>query len=96
MMPITSERTSPAMLIGDKKDEKSVLLNQILTMQTQQAALASRVESLSQASDAAEARERDAEVRLDGLLSQHARQISQRQVGPTEGWDVKNVLFWVD
>ena len=58
-----------------------ILLNQISTLQNQQAALASRVDSLSQASDAAEARERDAEERLDLLLSQHARQISQRQVG---------------
>ena len=64
------------------KNEKLYLLNQISTMQNQQAALASRVESLSQASDAAEARERDAEERLDLLLGQHARQMSLRQVGP--------------
>ena len=69
-----------------------ILLNQISTLQNQQAALASRVDSLSQASDAAEARERDAEERLDLLLSQHARQISQRQVGPSNQWCENSVL----
>jgi hypothetical protein len=65
-------------------------------MQNQQAALASRVESLSEASDAAEAREREAEARLDALLSQHARQISQRQVGLTKGWYVEPVMFFTN
>jgi len=60
-------------------------------MRNQQAALASRVESLSQASDAAEARERDTEERLDTLLTQHARQISQRQVRHT--WESLNDYF---
>lgn len=62
------------------RDEKTVLLNQISTLQSQQAALGSRVESLTQASENAMAREREAEDRLDATLSQHARQISQRQV----------------
>jgi chromosome segregation ATPase len=37
------------------------------------------LESLTQTSDNAMERERDAEDRLDAVLSQHARQISQRQ-----------------
>lgn len=62
------------------EDEKSVLLTQISTLQNQQAALGSRLESLSQAADNAMERERDAEKRLDVALNQHARQISHRQV----------------
>jgi len=62
------------------RDEKTVLLNQISTLQSQQVALGSRVESLTQTSENAMAREREAEDRLDAVLSQHARQISQRQV----------------
>ena len=62
------------------EDEKSVLLTQISTLQGQQAALGSRLESLSQAADNAMERERDAEKRLDLALNQHARQISHRQV----------------
>lgn len=69
------------------------MLDQISTLQNQQAALASRVESLSEASDAAETRERDAEARLDALLSQHARQISQRQVGLAKGCYVETGVF---
>lgn len=57
-----------------------MLLNQIATLQSQQVALGSRVESLALASENAMAREREAEDRLDATLSQHARQISQRQV----------------
>jgi hypothetical protein len=63
-----------------KRDEKSILLSQISTLQGQQAALGSRLESLTHAADNAMAREREAEDRLDSVLSQHARQISQRQV----------------
>lgn len=62
------------------EDEKAVLLSQITTLQGQQAALGSRLESLSQAADNAMERERDAENRLDVALNQHARQISHRQV----------------
>mgnify|MGYP001345811618 CR=1 FL=1 len=62
------------------EDEKSVLLTQISTLQNQQAALGSRLESLSQAADNAMERERDVEKRLDVALNQHARQISHRQV----------------
>lgn len=62
------------------RDEKSVFLSQISTLQGQQAALGSRLESLTQAADNAMAREREAEDRLDSTLNQHARQISQRQV----------------
>ncbi len=64
------------------RDEKTVLLNQIATLQSQQVALGSRVESLTQTSENAITREREAEDRLDAVLSQHARQISQRQVSP--------------
>lgn len=55
-------------------------MNQISTLQSQQVALGSRVESLTQTSENAMAREREAEDRLDAVLSQHARQISHRQV----------------
>lgn len=62
------------------EDEKAVLLSQISTLQGQQTALGSRLESLSQAADNAIQRERDAENRLDAALNQHARQIGNRQV----------------
>lgn len=57
-----------------------MLVSQISTLQAQQAALGSRLESLTQAADNAMGRERDAEDRLDSALTQHARQITQRQV----------------
>lgn len=66
------------------EDEKTVLLNQISTLQSQQVALCSRVESLTQTSENAMTREREAEDRLDAVLSQHARQISQRQAREAE------------
>jgi hypothetical protein len=47
------------------RDEKSVFLSQISTLQGQQAALGSRLESLTEAADNAMAREREAEDRLD-------------------------------
>jgi outer membrane murein-binding lipoprotein Lpp len=56
------------------------LLSQISTLQGQQEALESRLGSLSQTSDNAMDREREAEDRLDAALSLHAKQISQRQV----------------
>lgn len=62
------------------EEEKAVLLSQISTLQGQQTALGSRLESLSQAADNAMQRERDAENRLDDALSQHAQQIGHRQV----------------
>jgi hypothetical protein len=62
------------------RDEKVTFLSQISTLQGQQGALGSRLESLTQAADNAMERERDAEDRLDGALTQHARQISHRQV----------------
>jgi hypothetical protein len=62
------------------EDEKAVLLSRVSTLEGQQTALGSRLESLTQAADKAMEREREAEDRLDSLLSQHARQISQRQV----------------
>lgn len=61
------------------EDEKRILLSQISTLQGQQTALGSRLESLSEAADNAIQRERDAENRLDNVLNQHARQISHRQ-----------------
>mmetsp|Transcript_56472 Transcript_56472/g.137061 ORF Transcript_56472/g.137061 Transcript_56472/m.137061 type:complete len:866 (-) Transcript_56472:2888-5485(-) len=66
------------------EDEKSVLLAQISTLQGQQTALGSRLESLTQANENAMIRERDAEDRLDSALNQHARQISQRQAREAE------------
>lgn len=62
------------------EDEKAVLLSQISTLEGQQTALGSRLESLTQTADNAMEREREAEDRMDSLLNQHARQISQRQV----------------
>lgn len=62
------------------RDEKVTLISQISTLQGQQEALGSRLESLTQAADNAADREREAEDRLDNALTQHARQISQRQV----------------
>lgn len=64
----------------DQRDEKVTLISQIVTLQGQQEALGSRLESLTQAADNAVDREREAEDRLDRALTQHARQISQRQV----------------
>jgi len=61
------------------EDEKAVLLSQISTLQGQQTALGSRLESLSQAADNAMQRECDVENRLDVALNQHARQIGHRQ-----------------
>ena len=66
------------------EDEKSVLLAQISTLQGQQTALGSRLESLTQANENSIMRERDAEDRLDSALNQHARQISQRQAREAE------------
>jgi outer membrane murein-binding lipoprotein Lpp len=60
------------------EDEKTTFLSQIGTLQAQQEALGSRLESLTQTADNAMAREREAEDRLDQALSLHARQISQR------------------
>lgn len=62
------------------RDEKTVLLSQISTLQGQQAALGSRLESLTNAADNGMSREREAEERLDAALTQHAHQIRQRQV----------------
>jgi outer membrane murein-binding lipoprotein Lpp len=60
------------------EDEKTTFLSQIGTLQAQQEALGSRLESLTQTADNAMAREREAEDRLDQALSLHAQQISQR------------------
>jgi len=65
--------------LNSLEEEKSVLLSQISTLQGQQTALGSRLESLSEAADNAIQRERDAENRLDDVLNQHARQIGHRQ-----------------
>ena len=64
-----------------------LLLDQISTLQKQQSALASRIDSLSHGSEAAEMRAREADERLDAMLDQHARQISLRQVSI--------LLFWL-
>jgi len=66
------------------EDEKVTLISQIATLQGQQEALGSRLESLTQAADNAVDREREAEDRLDRALTQHARQISQRQAREAE------------
>ncbi|CAJ1951498.1 unnamed protein product [Cylindrotheca closterium] len=66
------------------EDEKVTLLSQISTLQGQQEALGSRLESLTQAADNAADREHEAEDRLDNALTQHARQISQRQAREAE------------
>ena len=60
------------------EQENAVLLSQISTLQAQQDALGSRLESLTQTADNAMTREREAEDRLDEALSLHARQLSQR------------------
>ena len=62
------------------RDEKMTLLSQISTLRGQQEALESRLGSLTQTSDNAMDREREAEDRLDAALSLHAKQLSQRQV----------------
>ena len=67
-------------IVGSLEEEKAILLSRISTLEGQQTALGSRLESLTQAADNATEREREAEDRLDSLLNQHARQISQRQV----------------
>ena len=66
--------------LNSLEDEKAMMLSQISTLQAQQTALGSRLESLSEAADNAMQRERDAENRLDDTLNQHARQIHHRQV----------------
>ena len=66
------------------EDEKATLLSQISTLQAQQEALGSRLESLTQTADSAFEREREAENRLDEVLSTHARQITQRQAREAE------------
>jgi len=66
------------------EDEKSFFLSQISTLQGQQTALGSRLESLTQAADNAMQRERVAENRLDVALNQHARQIGHRQSRESE------------
>ncbi|KAG7374488.1 hypothetical protein IV203_013583 [Nitzschia inconspicua] len=66
------------------EDEKLILLSRISTLEGQQMALGSQLESLTQAADNAIEREREAEDRLDLLLNQHARQISQRQAREAE------------
>ena len=66
------------------EDEKGTLLSQISTLQAQQEALGSRLESLTQTADSAMAREREADVRLDETLTLHARQIGQRNAREAE------------
>lgn len=66
------------------EDEKATLLSHISTLQAQQEALGSRLESLSETADNAMAREREAEDRLDEALSLHARQMSQRNARETQ------------
>jgi chromosome segregation ATPase len=53
-------------------------------MQSQQEALGSRLESLTQTAENAMDREREAQDRLDSTLEQHAKQISQRQAREAE------------
>ena len=60
-------------------DEKMVLQSQINTLQGQLERTESRLQSLSQTSDNALLREREAEDKLDAALSLHARQLGQRQ-----------------
>ena len=64
-------------------DEKSTLLSQIETLQSQQERVESRLDSVSQTADNAMMREREAEDKLDMTLSMHARQLSQRQTRET-------------
>jgi len=61
------------------EDEKSTLLIQISTLQSQYDRLQNRMDSISQTADNAMMREREAEDKLDMTLSMHARQLSQRQ-----------------
>jgi hypothetical protein len=65
-------------------DEKDTLLQQILTLQSQQEALGLRLESLTNNADMAMEREHEAERRLDDALETHAKQISQRQAREAE------------
>ena len=66
------------------QDEKTTMMSQISTLQSQQDALGNRLESLTQTADMAMEREREAEDRLDQALSLHARQISLRQSRESE------------
>lgn len=66
------------------RDETSTLLTQIATLRAQQETLGNRLESLTATADTAVAREREAETRLDDVLSLHARQVSQRQAREAE------------
>ncbi|GKY91732.1 hypothetical protein MPSEU_000145000 [Mayamaea pseudoterrestris] len=66
------------------QDEKETLQQHIDTLEQQQQALGSRLESLTETADAAMDRERQAETRLDELLTAHARQIQQRQLREAE------------
>lgn len=66
------------------EDEKATILAQTATLQSQQEALGSRIESLTQTTETAMEREREAEHRLDEVLSTHARQVAQRQAREAE------------
>ena len=65
--------------VHNLEEERSICLSQISSLNTQVAALESRVASLQQIADSSLEQEREADDRLDEALSLHARQISQRQ-----------------
>ncbi len=66
------------------EEEKSTLMSQIASLNTQMGALQSRVESLQEAAEVATEHEREADDRLDAALSLHARQLGQRQAREAE------------
>lgn len=66
------------------EDERDTLQQHIDTLEQQQQALGIRLESLTETADTASERERQAEQRLDELLTAHAKQIQQRQLREAE------------
>ena len=66
------------------EDEKSTLVAQVSSLNTQLVALQSRLDSVQMMADGASEQEREADDRLDAALSLHARQMSQRQAREAE------------
>jgi predicted RNase H-like nuclease (RuvC/YqgF family) len=72
------------LLVSICRDEKTTLLSQISTLQSQDERLQSRLDSISNTADSAYMREREAEDKLDMMMSMHARQLAQRQAREAE------------
>ena len=70
--------------VNELETERNQLNSEISKLQTSEKSLQTKLESALQANKAARQREREAEDKLDTALSQHSRQISQRQAREAE------------